>query len=46
MSKQIILNEENLMDIYRKLAKKDDFSPEEVEQVKKRFYELVNYQPS
>ncbi len=39
----IILNEENLMDIYKKLSNKESISQEEVEQIKKRFYELVNH---
>ncbi len=42
---QIVLTENNVVDIYKKLVNNDDISQEEIEQVKKRFFELVNYQP-
>ncbi len=42
---QILLTENNVVDIYKKLVNNDDISQEEIEQVKKRFFELVNYQP-
>ena len=45
MANQIILNEKNVTDIYKKLVNNDDISQEEIEQVKERFFELVNYQP-
>ena len=43
MPKQIILTEENVVYIYKKLLNKEQISQEETEQVKKRFFELVNY---
>ncbi len=46
MPKQILLTEENILDIYRKLVNKDTISQEELEQVKERFFELVNCEPS
>lgn len=43
---QIPLTENNVVDIYKKLVNKENISQEEIEQVKERFYELVNCQPS
>lgn len=45
MANQILLTEKNVTDIYKKLVNNDDISQEEIEQVKERFFELVNYQP-
>lgn len=45
MANQILLTENNVVDIYKKLVNNDDISQEEIEQVKKRFFELVNYHP-
>lgn len=39
----IYLTESNVMDILKKLTNKTDVKPEEFEQVKKRFLELVNH---
>ena len=43
---QILLTESNVVDIYKKLVNKENISQEEIEQVKERFYELVNCQQS
>lgn len=43
---QILLTENNVVDIYKKLVNKENISQEEIEQVKERFYELVNCQRS
>ena len=43
MEKQILMTESNVLDIYKKLTNKQEISEEELEQVKKRFYQLVNY---
>ena len=45
MANQILLTAKNVTDIYKTLVNKDDISQEEIEQVKERFFELVNYQP-
>lgn len=41
MSK-IILTEENVLDVYKKLSSNQEISQEELDKVLKRFYELVN----
>ncbi len=46
MKPKIILTEKNLIDVYKKLSNNDDVSQEELEQIRKRFFELVNYKPS
>lgn len=46
MANQILLTEKNVIYIYKKLVNNDDISQEEIEQVKERFFELVNYQPT
>ena len=43
---QNLLTENNVVDIYKKLVNTEDINQEEIEQVKERFFELVNYQPS
>ncbi len=39
----ILLTETNLLDVYKKLTNQIDIDAEELEQVKKRFWELVSY---
>lgn len=41
-AKEIILNENNVIDIYKKLVDHQEVSNEEIEAVKRRFYELIN----
>lgn len=40
--KTIILTEENVLDIYKKLSNNESISEEEIEKVKARFFELVD----
>ena len=39
--KSILLTEENVFDVYKKLSNRQEISTEELEQVKQRFFELV-----
>lgn len=39
----IILSEKNVLDVYKKLSNRMNIDAEELEQVKNRFWELVNY---
>ncbi len=39
----LLLTEANVLDVYKKLAGNEAIPAEELEAVKKRFYELVNY---
>lgn len=43
-SKGIILTESNVIEIYKKLTNNENVDPQEIEDVKKRFYELLNYE--
>lgn len=40
---KILLTEDNILDIYTRLRNKENITPEELEQVRRRFYELVDY---
>lgn len=42
----MVLNESNIVDIYRKLISNDKIDPKEREKVINRFYELAFYEPS
>ena len=44
MTPQYILTESNVIDVYKALVNKKDIDQEEIERVKARFHELVNYQ--
>ncbi len=44
-SKGIFLTETNLIDILRKLKNDESYDSQEIEDVRKRFYELLNYDP-
>ena len=35
------LNESNVLDVYKKLLNKEEVSPEETAEVKKRFFEIL-----
>lgn len=43
MEPKIILTEENVIDVIKKLINDETVSEEVSEQIKKRFFELVNY---
>ena len=38
---EILLNESNVLDVYKKLVDRENITREEIEAVKKRFYELA-----
>lgn len=40
---EFLMTESNCVEIYKKLSNKEAIAPEELEKVKERFYELVNY---
>lgn len=40
--RQLVLTESNVLSVYMKLRAKQDIPPEELEQVKERFFELVD----
>ena len=42
--KSILLTENNVLDIYKKLIDKKEVSEEEKAKVIKRFYEILNYE--
>lgn len=44
--REMVLNESNIVDIYRKLISNDKIDPKEREKVINRFYELAFYEPS
>lgn len=39
---KLILTEENVLDVYRKLSSNQEITQEELDKVLERFYELVN----
>lgn len=41
--KVFLLTESNVLDIYKKLVNKEEISDEELSEVQKRFFDLVNY---
>ena len=41
--KVILLTESNVLDVYKKLVNKEEISDEELSEVQKRFFDLVNY---
>lgn len=41
--KVFLLTESNVLDVYKKLVNKEEISDEELSEVQKRFFELVNY---
>lgn len=43
---KIILTEENVLDVYKKLVNKEEIREEELEAVKQRFYKLLNHPKS
>lgn len=40
--KKILLTESNVLDVYKKLVGNENIPADELEAVRKRFYELVN----
>lgn len=43
MNTNYIMTESNVIDVYKALTNKKDIDQEEIENVRKRFFELVNY---
>lgn len=41
--KVFLLTESNVLDVYKKLVNKEEISDEELSEVQKRFFDLVNY---
>lgn len=41
--KVFLLTESNVLDVYKKLVNKEEISNEELSEVQKRFFDLVNY---
>ena len=41
--KVFLLTESNVLDVYKKLVNNEEISDEELSEVQKRFFDLVNY---